>query len=280
MERELALHQITAMEASPAELVRIAAATGCTRVCVFTHVPGNAAAFPLITRETLPDMLAAMAETGVGVANIEFFPIAPDVPAETYREGFALGQALGARLAVVHIHHPDDAGAVARLREVADLAAEHGLQLGLEFMGLTPACASVQRAVWFVEAAARPNIGIAVDALHLARTGGTPDDLRAIPAHLFAYAQICDGHGLHRSSDYLREALDRQLPGDGDFPLQAMIEAMPPTVALDVEVPSPTRAKQGIPALDRVREAVTRTRAIIARAAPRVRPAFLPDGPG
>lgn len=274
VERELALHQITAMESSPAELVSIAAAVGCQRVCVFTHVPGTAlpdgsaagAAFPLITRANLAEMKVAMGRTGVGVGNIEFFPIAADVPAETYREAFALGQELGALRAVVHIHDPDDASAVARLREVADLAAEYGLSLGLEFMGLTPPCNSVQRAVWFVEAAGRPNIGIAVDALHLARTGGTPADLVGIPAHFFGYAQICDGHGLHRSADYLPEALDREMPGDGDFPLLEMIEALPFATALDVEVPSPSRAARGICAMDRVREAVARSRALIEQA--------------
>lgn len=274
MDRELALHQITAMEASPEELMAIAAAAGCRRVCVFTHVPpaalpdGSAAAtaFPLITHSNLAAVQAAMKVTGTGVANIEFFPIAEDVPAETYREAFALGQALGACRAVVHIHDADDARAVARLRDVADLAAEYGLSLGLEFMGLTPPCNSVQRAVWFVEAAGRPNIGIAVDALHLARTGGTPSDLLSIPAHYFAYAQICDGHGLHRSDDYLPEALDRVMPGEGDFPLQAMIEALPIATALDIEVPSVKLAGQGVTAIDRARDAAAFARAIVKRA--------------
>lgn len=274
MQRELALHQITAMEASPAELVRIAGATGCRRVCIFTHVPeaalpdgsAAAAAFPLVTRDTLDAVKTAMQETGVGIGNIEFFPIAPDVVAEAYREGFALGSELGACRAVVHIHDPDDASAVRRLQEVADLAAEYGLVLGLEFMGLTPPCNSVQRAAWFVEAAGRPNVGIAVDALHLVRTGGTPADLLAIPARFFAYAQICDGHGLHQSADYLPEALDREMPADGDFPLREIIEALPSATALDVEVPSARLARQGIPATERAREAVSRARAIVAQA--------------
>jgi sugar phosphate isomerase/epimerase len=274
MERELALHQITAVEASPAELVSLAAVVGCQRVCVFTYVPATAlpdgsapgAPFPLVTRENLAEVKAAMAQTGVGVGNIEFFPIAADVPAETYREAFALGQEIGALRAVVHIHDPDDSSAVAQLGEVADLAAEFDMSLGLEFMGLTPACNSVQRAAWFAEAAGRTNVGIAVDALHLARTGGKPADLLDIPVKYFSYGQICDGHGLHLSADYLTEALDREMPGDGDFPLLEMIEAMPYITALDVEVPSPTRADRGIPAIDRVREAVARSRAIIERA--------------
>ncbi len=116
--------------------------------------------------------------------------------------------------------------------------------------GLTPACNSIGRAAWFVEQVARSNVGIAVDALHLARTGGTPAEIAALPAHHFAYAQICDGRGFHRSADYLPEALDRMMPGDGEFPLRAIIEALPQATALDVEVPSVKLANAGVPAIE------------------------------
>ena len=40
----LSLHQITAIEAQPPQLVDIAAATGCKHVCAFVHVPAGRAA--------------------------------------------------------------------------------------------------------------------------------------------------------------------------------------------------------------------------------------------
>lgn len=273
--RSLGLHQITAMEAGPVDLVSIAAAVGCQQVCVFTHVPAaalpgqsGAAAFPLVTMTLLPEMRARLRDCAVTVSNIEFFPVTPDVPVGHYDAAFALGQELGAVRAVTHVHDPVDARAVDTLGRLADLAATHGLSLGLEFMGLTPACDSVARAVWFVDQVARPNLGIAVDALHLVRTGGTPADVAAVPARYFAYAQICDGHGLHRATDYLPEALDRVMPGDGDFPLHAILEAVPAATALDVEVPSVKLAQAGIAAVDRAREAVRRARALLASATP------------
>jgi len=270
MARSLALHQITAMEAAPADLVSIASDVGCQQVCIFTHIPISAlpdqhirAAFPVVTRPMGRKMLERLRDRCISVGNIEFFPVTADAPIESYREGLALGSELGAQRAVTHVHDPSDARAVETLGRLADVAAEYGLSLGLEFMGLTPACNSVGRAVWFVTQVARPNLGIGVDALHLVRTGGTPADLAALPAHYFNYAQICDGHGLHLSADYLPEALDRMMPGDGDFPLKAMIEALPQAVALDVEVPSVKLADAGIPAVDRAREAVARARALI-----------------
>ncbi len=275
MARPLALHQITAMEASPLELVSIAAAAGCQKVCIFTHVPAvglpdqrGGAAFPLVTEALKPQMLARLRECDVTVGNIEFFPVAADVPIEHYRAAFALGAELGAERAVTHIHDAVDTRAIDTLGRLADLAAEYRLGLGLEFMGLTPACNSIARAAWFVDQVARANVGIAVDALHLVRTGGTPTEVAALPARHFAYAQICDGRGLHRSADYLPEALDRMMPGDGDFPLAALIEALPHATALDVEVPSVRLAEAGVPALERAREAVRRTRALIESSTP------------
>jgi len=275
MPRPLALHQITAMEASPADLVSIAADVDCGKVCVFTYLPvvglpdqEGTAAFPLVTEATKAQVRARLDDRGVSVSNIEFFPIAADVPVERYRGAFALGAELGAERAVTHVHDPVDARAVETLGRLADLAAEYRLGLGLEFMGLTPACNSIARAVWFVDQVARRNLGIAVDALHLVRTGGTPADVAAVPARYFAYAQICDGRGLHRSADYLSEALDRVVPGEGDFPLKAIIEALPATTALDVEVPSVKLAAAGMPALERAREAVTRARALVSSVTP------------
>ncbi|MFA7588694.1 MAG: hypothetical protein WCY11_21320, partial [Novosphingobium sp.] len=72
--------------------------------------------------------------------------------------------------------------------------------------------------------------------------------------------------GLHVSDDYLPEALDRELPGDGDFPLLDLLRALPSSTALDVEVPSVKRAAQGISGSERAREAVARVRDLLSRA--------------
>ncbi|MFA7586545.1 MAG: TIM barrel protein, partial [Novosphingobium sp.] len=163
MNRPLALHQITAMEASPAELVSIAAEAGCQSVCIFTHIPAVAlpdgsesAPFPLVTQDNVAEVKERLQATGIKVENIEYFPVAPDGAIEDFRKGFQLGAELGARRAVVHIHDADDARAVDTLGRLADLAAEYDLSIGLEFMGITPACNSIQRAAWFVDQADRP----------------------------------------------------------------------------------------------------------------------------
>lgn len=271
--RPLALHQITAMTADPAGLLRIAAQAGCASVCLFTHVPqvaipdaeAGAHTFPMVTAANLGTFRAAMAETGVGVSNIEFFPVAPGLNVDALAPAFAIGAEIGAARIVTHIHDADDARAVDTLGRLTTLAASHGLATGLEFMGLTPPCASIQRAAWFVDQVARPELGLAVDMLHLVRTGGTAADVAALAPRYFSYGQLCDGRGLHRAADYLPEAMDRTLPGQGDFPLAEILAALPAAVPLDVEVPNATANAGGDTAAmrDHAMAAVQAARALV-----------------
>ncbi len=267
---KLGLHQITANELPPARLIELAAAVGCEEVCLFTHIPVAAlpgddapTLFPVVDRDDLSELRSSLRANGVTVGNVEFFPITVDIDIEIYREGFELAAAIGAKRAVTHIHDPHDASAVDALGRLGELAAQHSLKLGLEFMGLTPACASIERAAWFTRQVGPATVGIGADALHLIRTGGTPQDVARTPAELFTYAQICDADGLHSTGDYLHEALERKLPGDGDFPLAAFVAALPPGIAVDVEIPSFTRIAAGGSALDHAREAVTRSRTLL-----------------
>lgn len=256
------------MDAGPVGLISIAAEAGCVGVCIFTHIPANVdkALFPVVDDGNKDEMLAAMRERYIAVSNVEFFPITADAEIADFCPGLALGAELGAARAVCHIHDTQSERAVDMLGSLADRASGYGLDLGLEFMGMTAGCRSLDHAVWFVDQVARPNLGIAIDMLHLVRTGGTAADVAALESRYFSYAQICDGRGLHLSSDYMEEALGRELPGDGDFPIQAIIEALPHCCPLDVEVPSSKPAERNISMDEWAGEAISRSRELIDRA--------------
>jgi sugar phosphate isomerase/epimerase len=275
MARPIGLHQVTVMDADPLHLVEIAASTGCDRVSVFTFspkpvLPGQKSRllFPTVTPEMQGDMQQRLAAHGVAVMGIEFFPITADADLADYVAGLSLGRSLGATRAVTHIHDTDSARAADKLGALCDLAAKEQLTVGLEFTSLTRGCGSIQRAAWFVDQIKRSNFGIGVDCLHLVRSGATVEDLEGLESRYFSYAQICDGVGLAASSDYMSESHDRQLPGDGDFPLQAIIRALPAATPLEVEVPSARRIQAGITPLEHARSAMAQARAVVDRAVP------------
>ena len=55
----------------------------------------------------------------------------------------------------------------------------------------------------------------------------------------------------------------RLLPGEGELPLDALLDALPPDVAISVEAPSARDAH--LPAAERARRALAATRAVLAR---------------
>ena len=273
--RPIGLHQISAMDADPLQFVEIAACAGCSQISIFTFspvpvLPGQKSrfVFPTVTREMQRDMRQRLVAHGVAVMGVEYFPITASVDVAEYVEGLSLGRALGARRAVTHVHDTDGARAVDKLGVLCDLAAKEELSVGLEFTSLTRGCGSIQRAAWFVDQVKRSNFGIGVDCLHLVRSGGTVQDIDELEPRYFGYAQICDGFGLGASSDYITESHDRQLAGDGDFPLEAIIQALPVATALEVEAPSDSRLKAGVTALEHARRAIARARAVVDRTAP------------
>jgi sugar phosphate isomerase/epimerase len=269
----LGLHQITAPGADPLSLISIAQQVGCQHVCIFVNTASNPHSatslpqfpFPVVTHDDKIAVLRRLSDEGISVGNVEFFPIVPHVNIEGYRGALELGASLGAKRAVAHIYDPDFTRAADNLAGLCDIAADCDLAVGIEFAGLLPACSSIDRASEFLDLAARANLGIGVDALHLVRTGGGAAQVAAL-AKRIVYAQICDGVGLHESSDYLAEALHRVFPGHGDFPLISILGALPRWVPLDVEVPSTNFEAHGISAFDHARLAVNGARRVMAMA--------------
>jgi sugar phosphate isomerase/epimerase len=125
-----------------------------------------------------------------------------------------------------------------------------------------PGCKSLAEAAWFVEQVGRPNLGFGICPMHLVRSGGTPADIAAQPAGRLLYGQLNDGRGLHRHDAYFDEVHDRALPGRGDFPLAAIIAALPADAPIEVKCPSESRINSGVSALDHAHEAMRLARAL------------------
>jgi sugar phosphate isomerase/epimerase len=147
---------------------------------------------------------------------------------------------LGVGYVLVASGPADRAAVVQRFGELCERAAPGGVVVVLEFLPIFTV-GTLGEAVAVVTEADQPNGAVLVDTLHLARSGGTPDELDAVPSHLLPYLQIADAPAEPPAPgrDALRhEALHgRLLPGDGALPLRAALAAVP-DVPLSIELRS------------------------------------------
>jgi sugar phosphate isomerase/epimerase len=104
--------------------------------------------------------------------------------------------------------------------------------------------------------------------LHLARAGETPADLAKIAPNTIGSAQFCDAPAVSPGSKaYQYEAMfERQVPGEGELPLKALLRAIPKEAIIYLEVPLRAAREQGVSAEQRARRVISGMRRIEADA--------------
>jgi sugar phosphate isomerase/epimerase len=123
------------------------------------------------------------------------------------------------------------------LGPVAERARRHGVRLTVEFLpeSAIPDLTAAQRIVTAVGAA---NLGMMLDTWHFARTGGTPEQLAAVPRGLISALQISDRREPPPGTVYTPMG-GRLLPGEGELPLVPMLQGLlgrDPGLTVGVEV--------------------------------------------
>jgi sugar phosphate isomerase/epimerase len=236
---------------SPAETVAAAAGGGWNAVGLWVDMKTWTAATTAEVRGLLNDLGLAALD-----AEVVWLRAGPD-DADHFRL-IDVAAEVGATnvLAVSSASEPGETAD--KLARLSDHAQAAGLRVSLEFGAFT-AVRSLADAL-DVLARCGPGPGLLVDPLHFARTGGTPGDLGRVDPARFAYAQYCDARATGPSPDdvpaIIEEALDlRLLPGEGELPLAAFLEALPAGAPLSVELRSKALR-------DRYPEAVDRARAL------------------
>jgi sugar phosphate isomerase/epimerase len=235
------LAHFTVIEVPPLDLVSLAARAGYAAIGLRLYP-----AFPGAPYYEIPAGSAASKEMqrrmngeGIRVYDIEFVTLTEDFSPVTLSGVLEAASALGAQRLSVCGDDPDRSRLVARFTELCDLAAGFGMGVDLECMAWRQV-ASLPDAVRVVEAAGRPNGGVLVDALHLARTGGSPIDLQGISENLIRNVQLCDAPSRRPPSveAIIQEARSGRLPpGMGELPLHELLAAVPDGAAISVEVP-------------------------------------------
>jgi sugar phosphate isomerase/epimerase len=246
-----AMAYLTSAPLDAADAIRLAARLGYDgvglRIAPSTHGGGFT---PLIQRpELLRETQAVLTGEGVKVSDIEIIRIGPQFRAADHVAFLATCAALGAPAVLVVADDPDESRLTESFAALCDLAAPHGVSINLEFMSFTQV-KSASAAHRLVERAGRANGAVLVDALHVARTASTLDDLRAIPRAHLNYWQICDAPPGFPATEAeiihtAREA--RLLPGEGGIDLAGIAKALPPDLPISIELPNASeKARLGV----------------------------------
>jgi len=255
----LGLAHFTAIDVPPLGLVSLAARTGYAGVGLRLYP-----AFPGAPFYEIPPGSAASREMqerlrgeGIRIYDIEFVTLSENFAPASLTPILEAASALGAQRLSVCGDDPEHTRMVETFAALCDLAATFGMGVDLECMAWRQV-SSFREAVRVVAKAGRANGGVLVDALHLSRTGSTPESVRQTPTNLIRSAQLCDAVAERPSTNegVIQEARSgRLLPGRGTLPLCDLLDVLPSETVLSVEVPM----NGSTPAAQHVRDVFTAT---------------------
>ncbi len=218
--RGLALHTWTLDTTPLAEVLRIARRTGWDAV-ELRRVDFARASERGQTAEGVLDLIKA---SGLSVAcvGVEFgWMFAEGGEHQRLLQAFAESCRWAAALQCATVMSPVDRGrgdarrAAASIREVGDIAAEHGVRLALEFNSQADQFNRLDRVRGIVSRADHPHCGLLVDTYHLQRSGEDPRSLQDLAPEEITYVQYSD---VPRDGLQPGKAMDRLPPGEGVVP--------------------------------------------------------------
>lgn len=263
----LSLSYYTVPELSPPDIVSVAAEAGCAHVGLrLLGGQPDGEPMPLLADPSLRRaMKRRMAETGVTALDANTARILPHTDLDAFRPFLEVAAELGARHVLATGDDPDLGRLAERLGRLCDDAGSFGLTVQFEFVSWM-SVPSVTAADALLDRIDRPTMGIALDALHYHRSGGTPAAVAAVNPARFAYMHLCDAPAAYaddRDSLLHVAVKERLFPGEGGIDLAGLLRALPPVLPLALEIPTATLARS-VDAPARVARAVAATRRLLA----------------
>jgi sugar phosphate isomerase/epimerase len=246
MSQSFSLAHLSALDLTPPELILVAAAAGFDYVGLrMTAVTPGGAHWPLWREPAvMAGTKARMADTGVGVLDVELARLEPATEVRDFLPVFEAAAEIGARHVLTQCDDPEFERAIENYGALCDLAAPFGLTCDVEFIPwqVTRDLAAAMR---LVGAAGRRNGGIVIDSLHFARSGSRLAQIDDCPPEWFRFIQLCDAP--KRAPATLEGLLyaareERLFPGEGELDLVGILKRLPPDIPIALEIPTETLA--------------------------------------
>lgn len=266
--RRISLAHLTIVDADPLELIDAAEAGGFDMLGLRIVAPmPTDRIVPVVGDEALVRQIEArLRDTNLRILDIEAVWLTSNTVVDSLIPVLETGQRLGASRLLTVGNDSDGARAAGNFAQLCETALPFGIKPTLE---LIPYCqtGTLDAALHLIAHAAHTNAGILIDALHLIRSGGTPEILRTIDPTLLDYCQICQAGSEHPTgTDLLRAEArsNRYYPSspEGRLPLAEILAALPPDLIVGVEAPCAAYAH--LPAVERGRLCGESTRAFLS----------------
>jgi sugar phosphate isomerase/epimerase len=255
-------------DSEPLEYIEATAAAGYDGLGLRVHRSPGLPFFPVAGNAALiRDMKRAIADNDLEVFDLYSFYLRPDTDVTSFAPSLELGAEFGAKYATVMGDDPDWSRQRDNFAHVCDLAKHFGLICSLEFAVIRP-LATLPQTIQLITESKRDAV-VCIDPLHLARSGGSPADVKALDTKYFPYAQISDGIlAPGEPNPAMFGKLDmgtRALPGEGKLPLRELLAALPKGLPLSVELPH-ALAPKGTSARDWAKTTLEKTHEFLEQA--------------
>jgi sugar phosphate isomerase/epimerase len=265
----LGIEQLSVFGLPPVEFINLAADLGCS--CISTGLTGiayNPHGYPAFSlRDDVGlrrEMKAAMRDRCVAISLGEGCIIRPHSDIRAAAGDMDIMRELGAQRLNTVSMDPDLGRSLDQLGLFAEMAAARGMVATIE---LCPALTinTLATAVAAVRHVGRRDFNLLLDTMHLGRSGATAAEIAALDPALIGYVQLCDAPRAPCQPNYLQEAtFERMVPGEGDMPLRAYLDVLPPGLTISLEVPLRSQAEAGIGPEVRLRRCVEAARQLLA----------------
>lgn len=256
--RQISLAAGIMPEATPAQLIECAAAADFDFGGMWVEKDSWTPATTRTIRQQARD-------AGVALLDCEVAWIMPGPPDPWLTELVHIAAELGAMNLLCVSSDPDMAATTAKFQTLVDAAKGTGVRVNLEF-GIFTEVKTIHMARAILEGVEGEAKALLVDTLHWARSGGTAEDLKAIPRTWLSYCQPCDapaeGPDMTDFDAIIDDAINRRMPlGQGGLPLAAMVDALPDDLPMAVEERSSALRDNFPDLIERARECARTSRA-------------------
>lgn len=181
----------------------------------------------------------ALAETGLGVWDIELARVLDDVDYDSYAPAVEIGAELGARVLLTSVWTADPARQVDGLAQVAALAGRHGMKVVAEFVPLSNV-KSMDAMAALIRQVDADNLGMLIDVYHFDRADTTVEAIESLPPSWFPMLHLCDCPAAKPAdAEALREEVrERRLyVGEGGAPIAEIVRRLPDDLVFSLEQP-------------------------------------------